>query len=109
VKWSEGLSNRFSTIIRRYTDHMRLTAYMAVFFYHILSYSFGSIFIIVFMVVCFVCFCLILQIMYFYYVNVFLLLCMFCSRHCVSFCCSVYCLCVNVYRTAATGCQPNCS
>ena len=24
-------------------------------------------------------------------------------------CCSVYCLCVNVYCTAATGCQPNCS
>jgi hypothetical protein len=30
----------------------------------------------------------------------FLLLCMFYS---------VYCLCVNVYCTAATGCQPNCS
>jgi hypothetical protein len=39
--------------------------------------------------------------MYFYcYVYVFLLLCMFRS---------VYCLCVNVYCTAATGCQPNCS
>jgi hypothetical protein len=24
-------------------------------------------------------------------------------------CCSVYCLCVNVYCTTATGCQPNCS
>ena len=23
--------------------------------------------------------------------------------------CSVYCLCVNVYYTIATGCQPNCS
>ena len=23
--------------------------------------------------------------------------------------CTVYCLCVNVYCTAATGCQPNCS
>ena len=23
--------------------------------------------------------------------------------------CSVYCLCVNVYCTTATGCQPNCS
>ena len=22
-------------------------------------------------------------------------------------CCSVYCLCVNVYCTTATGCQPN--
>ena len=27
----------------------------------------------------------------------------------VSLCRSVYCLCVNVYCTAATGCQPNCS
>jgi hypothetical protein len=24
-------------------------------------------------------------------------------------CCSVYCLCVNVYFTTATGCQPNCT
>jgi len=24
-------------------------------------------------------------------------------------CCSVYCLCVNVYCTTAAGCQPNCS
>jgi hypothetical protein len=29
---------------------------------------------------------------------------------CIVFLCrSVYCLCVNVYWTAATGCQPNCS
>jgi hypothetical protein len=33
----------------------------------------------------------------------FLLLCMFRSLY------SVYCLCVNVYCTTATGCQPNCS
>jgi hypothetical protein len=26
-----------------------------------------------------------------------------------SLCCSVYCLCVNVNCTTATGCQPNCS
>ena len=43
VKWSEGLSNRESTVIRRYTYHMIFDAYMA-FFNHILSYSFGSIF-----------------------------------------------------------------
>jgi hypothetical protein len=36
---------------------------------------------------------------------VILLLCMFCSVYSVSLCCSVYCLCVNVYcSTAATGC-----
>jgi len=39
----------------------------------------------------------------------FLLLCKFRSRYCVSVCCSVYCLCVNVYCTTATGCQPNCN
>ena len=27
----------------------------------------------------------------------------------VSLCCSAYFSCVNVYCTAATGCQPNCS
>ena len=41
-------------------------------------------------------------------VEVFLL-CMFRSGHCVSLCCSVYCLYVNVYFTTATDCQPNCS
>jgi hypothetical protein len=33
----------------------------------------------------------------------FVLLCMFRSLY------SVYCLCINVYCTAATSCQPNCS
>jgi len=48
--------------------------------------------------------------MYFYcYVYVFLFLCMFRSVYSVSLCCSVYCLCVNVYCTTAIGCQPNCS
>jgi hypothetical protein len=40
---------------------------------------------------------------------VFLLFRMFLSRYCVSLCRSVYCLCVNVYCTTATGCPPNCS
>jgi hypothetical protein len=40
--------------------------------------------------------------MYSYYV------CMFCFGYSVSLC-FVYWLCVNVYCTTATGCQPNCS
>ena len=48
--------------------------------------------------------------MYFYcYVYVFLLLFTFSSVYSVSLCFSMYYLCVNVYCTTATGCQPNCS
>jgi hypothetical protein len=43
VKWSEGLSNQASVVIGRNVDDMQFADYMAVFVYHILSYSFGSI------------------------------------------------------------------
>ena len=91
-----------SIIIGRYTDHMKFYC-----FFHILLVL---LCIIVYIVVCFVCFKLILYIVQSYcYVYVFLLLCLFRSRYCVSLCRSVYCLCVSVYCTIASGCQPNCS
>jgi len=97
VKWSEGLRNRVSIVIRPYEVLL------------LLSYSFGSV---VFHYIYGCMFCMLLfnfvHYVFFCYVYVFLLLCMFRSRFCVSLCCSVYCFCVNVCCITATGCQPNC-
>jgi len=89
---------------------MKFAAYVAfslIIFILIISFLFCTI---AYMVVCFVCYYLILYIMYSYcYVYIFSLLYIFRSKYSVSFYCSVYCLCVNVYSTTATGCQTNCS
>jgi hypothetical protein len=75
VKWSEGFRNRVSNIIRRYTDRMSFYC-----FFHILLVLLS---IIVYMVVCFVCFRLIFYIMSTYsYVRSFLGIVI----HCVVLC-----------------------
>jgi len=60
VKCNEDLNNRVSIIIRIYIYHMKFAAYMAVWFIIFFNILLVPFFIIIFMVVCFVCLCLVL-------------------------------------------------
>ena len=82
VNCGEGLRNRVSVIIRRYTDHMKFYC-----LFHILWVTFC---IIVYMIVCIVCFCLIFILcilsvvfMYSYYVCSFLRIVFRCVFLCI--------------------------
>ena len=100
MKWSEGLRKRGSVIIRRYTDHMK--------FYMLLSYSFGYV---MFHRIYVCMFCMLLF-NFVYYVFLLLCLCIFIIMYeLFNLLCFfeffVFCLCLNVYGTAATVCQHN--
>jgi len=103
VKWSEGLSKRVFIIIRRYIDHIKFAAYMAVSFITLFNIILVLFCIIVCMVVCFVCCCL----NFVNYVSLFLCLCTpilivmyvpFCTFcFIVLFCVLFVCKCVLYY------------
>jgi len=74
--------------------------------------SFFHILFVVFCIIVYVIvtFCMLLfNFLNYVFALLCLCICMFRSGYSVSLCCSVHRLCVNVYCTAATACQHNCS
>jgi hypothetical protein len=61
------------------------------------------------------CCCLCCSVVICVVLSLFVLFCCYCFvlllfvLFCYYLCCPMYCLCVNVYCTTATGCFPNCS
>ena len=92
MKWCECLRNKVS-----YHFYKIYRPYKVL---RLLSYSFGSI---VYHCIYGCVFCVFLFNSVFY---VFLLLCTLRSRYCVSLCCSVYWLCVNVFWLLPSGVNP---
>jgi hypothetical protein len=101
VKGGEGLENSVSNIFRRYTDCMRFAADMTIsfFVFYIPAVLF---YIIVYVVVCFVRFCLILN--KYYIMDAYWYLC---SVLCVLFYCVVLWIfvCVNIYSNTGNWYQ----